>query len=499
MYRRILGPRSRLFSIKHRIPCRSYSSLPDKKSGYNAPSKNEPEFKVPPPVSYEYPDESSEQDQTFKPRESTAIRKHIPFLAGVGGILWAVYAFRHFMSEEKSDEQKVLAPDHFTAFKITHKEYITPDVALIELSPKYDTHRDIIKSNGGIWNGKKLWSVEVKQPEIQVVRRYTPLPMYFMQYVDNETNERKSLLRLLGKDKDEGRMVLMIKKYDQGEVSRYIHSLPVGSEVELRGPYTEYKFPYSPVDVTEPRQSMLDVPSRMQPEHKAPPNLPAPENIAFFTGGTGIASALQCLLSENPPRGNVDVYYSVRHRDEIPVSRFMLFLEKTGRAKFHYFVDSENKFISVKDVPGPTPMNFIPSKMDTEHKNQLEREAKVQKLMEELRRERESGNLSSLPEVKAVDVQSSSHSNACEVSIAPATPDLVEVVNPRLKYHSLLEQVADEKTLQISPSPSIAVVCGPMGYLVHMTGQPGLKNDAPIGGLLGKKGWTNDNTIRMEP
>lgn len=492
LLRHVLARSQNIVPKYTRVVLRSYSQVPvpsnsDKKNDKNAP---------PPPVSYEYPDESdssSSSDSTFRPKESTAFKKHIPFLAGVAGILWAVYAFRHFMSEEKSVEQKVLAPDHFTPFKITHKEYVTPDVALIELSPKYDTHRDIIKSNGGFWNGKKLWSIEVKQPEIQVVRRYTPLPMYFMQHLDEATNQRKSLLRLLGSDKDEGRMVLMIKRYDQGEVSRYLHSLPVGSDVEIRGPYTEYKFPYSPIDVTDPRQPMLDVPSRMEPENPGPSDLPAPENIAFFAGGTGIASALQCLLSSNPPRGQVDVYYSVRNRDEIPVPRFMLFLEKTGRARFHYYVDNEKKFISAKDIPKPKPMNYVPSKLDSEHKDQLEREAKVQKLMQELRKEKET-----LGEFAAAPVQAPEPSNVVKtepVEIAKTESP----VNARLKYHSLLEQIADSSTSTTAAEPSIAVVCGPMGYLCYVAGSPGLNNDQPISGLLGKAGWTTENTIRMEP
>ncbi|ANB12821.1 Cyc2p [Sugiyamaella lignohabitans] len=475
------------------VPAKNnWSSTPVKKSEYVPQAEYNR-------VSYEYPEPPKEAK--FIPVESKPFQRHIPLLAGLAGVLWAIYAYRHFMSEKKSGDQNVLSPDHFVTYKLTYKEDISPDVALLELSPKYDTHRELIKKKGGLWNGKKIWSVEVKQPEIQVVRKYTPLPMYYMQY--KEGDETKGLLRLLGKDDDEGRFVMLVKKYSDGEVSRYLHKLPLGSDVEIRGPHIGYKFPYSPIDATEPRNPMLDLPSRMAPEYDHPEGVPLPENVAFFAGGTGISAILQSLFSVNPPRGFTTVYYSVRSRDEIPFQRFLLFLEKVGRAKFNIFVDNENKFVSLKDVPEPAELNYSSAQANAEVHDQIEQEVKIQKMMEAMRKEKELG-IEAKPSLVEISNQVSEQKLANvsgekdTVASNKASPTKdVSPQNPKLRYNSILEQVADNPP--VPEKPSLAVVCGPEGYVNFIAGSMGPNGDAPIGGLLGRRGWNSQNTFRMEP
>jgi NAD(P)H-flavin reductase len=384
-------------------------------------------------------------------------------------VLWAGFAYKYFISDSGEKEQTVLVPDKFANFRLTYKEDISDNVSLIELSPKYEAHREIIKSKGGFWNGKRLWSIEVKQPDIQVVRRYTPLPLYYQQY--KEGNETKALLRMIGEDVDEGRMVLIVKRYDDGEVSRYLHKLPVGSDVEIRGPYQEYRFPYSPVDEEPARGPMLDLPSRMPPEDDYPERVPKPDNIAFFAGGTGIAPILQSLLSKNPPRGKVDVYYSVRRPEEIPLKRFLLFLEKAGRASFHYYIDSENKILSANEIPSPVEPNYIRGKSQS-------RERRVEALMADIEKEK-----------KLIESGDRAVTKAGTADIKPS----------KTVYRSIVHQVADLKRRQPEKGPALAVVCGPTGYVTYVAGKiaPEGQPQLPIGGILAKKGWTTANAFRM--
>lgn len=548
-------------------------------------------------VSYEYPAATTTTNSsgqrmgkngriiTPAPVESSAWRRHFPIIAAVVGVAWAAYAYKYFLSGEKTGDDHALEPDKFTTFKITYKENVGKDLQLIELSPRnYEQYRKIIKSKESMWNGKNLWSVDVRQPEIQVVRKYTPLPMYFMQgglnYNENtnEQNEQRppALLRSLGTNEDEGRMVLLVKKYDDGEVSRWLHKLPVGSLIDIRGPYVGYKFPFSPIDkVLPPRSPMEDLPSRMIPEdfpderavrvpadddeegavittksgfwgtkkkYKKMMNtpggakIPLPENIAFFAGGTGIAPILQSLFSLNPPRGFVDIYYSVCDRSEIPFPRFLLFLEKAGRAKFHFFVDNENKFLKVEDIPSPSPLQY-----KGYSNKKLEKELLEKKKLEEAiavikqeRAEQKRGNKEAQVKPPIVseqgivsDIQNQTApndnieeaaSNAIigtiqnlETTVENTEPtnendasdELVKFENPRLKYRSILEQIKDRKETGKdqelhNQGSSIAVVCGPPGYVAYLAGRRDPANKAPIGGLLGQKGWDNTNTYRME-
>ncbi|KZT12547.1 riboflavin synthase domain-like protein [Laetiporus sulphureus 93-53] len=59
-----------------------------------------------------------------------------------------------------------------------------------------------------------IWSIYVKDDDIQVERPYTPLT---------------------GID-EEGKMRLWIKRYAKGEVGRWLHSKQVGDKIEIRGP-----------------------------------------------------------------------------------------------------------------------------------------------------------------------------------------------------------------------------------------------------------------------
>lgn len=59
-----------------------------------------------------------------------------------------------------------------------------------------------------------VWSVFIKDDDIQVERAYTPLN---------------------GVDRD-GNMLFWIKKYPKGEVGRWLHSKAEGDTIEVRGP-----------------------------------------------------------------------------------------------------------------------------------------------------------------------------------------------------------------------------------------------------------------------
>ncbi|PRT55215.1 Cytochrome c mitochondrial import factor CYC2 [Wickerhamiella sorbophila] len=432
-----------------KIPVRNFSSclllhqkkknVPAKKSWFADESQIQQKRGPTTPiqrVTYEYPPPPKAKPQP--PPESSAWRKHIPMLVGVAGVLWAGYALNYIFNIQEG-EQTTLTLNKFTAYKITYREQVGPNLIAIELSPKYSAHMDILTNGGTLWNGKKLWSVQVKHPEIQIARKYTPLPLYYMQ--SRENGEEKALLRILGSAPDEGRLVLVVKKYDDGEMSRYLHSLPVGSEVELRGPYVEHKFPYTHADMSPVREPMLDLPTRMKAEKPIDPAA-IPDNIAFFTAGTGIAPALQTLLSRNPPKGFTHVYHSVRSRQDIPFTRFMLFLEKVGRAKFHFYVDDENKFLTLQDIPKPVPKQ--PRALDTPE------------------------------EVEPTDVQ------------------------PASTWPNAVAQFADKSYKpNYLKGPSLAVVCGPPGYIAYVAGNPGFNNDAPVAGLLGESNWTSENVTRM--
>jgi ferredoxin-NADP reductase len=108
-------------------------------------------------------------------------------------------------------------------------------------------------------------SVELKQPQLQIVRSYTCLPP--------------------SADQPEDELRFLIRREQRGEVSNYVHRLPVGAEVEIRGPHAEYVIPE-------------DV-----------------ESAVFLAGGTGIATALQAA-DVLDGEANLHILWASRRRED---------------------------------------------------------------------------------------------------------------------------------------------------------------------------------------
>jgi ferredoxin-NADP reductase len=117
-----------------------------------------------------------------------------------------------------------------------------------------------------------------KQPQLQIGRDYTPLPT-------------TAATSLSVEDENEGCLRFFIRKDPFGEVSRYLHSIDVGADVEMRGPKIECAIPSETDD------------------------------ILFIAGGTGIAPALQAgyslltrTTSERRPR--IHILWANRLKDD---------------------------------------------------------------------------------------------------------------------------------------------------------------------------------------
>ncbi|KAM3073378.1 mitochondrial peripheral inner membrane protein [Clarireedia jacksonii] len=119
---------------------------------------------------------------------------------------------------------------------------------------------------------KGLWSVEFKQPFLQIARSYTPLPP-----TENSAN---------------GDLRFLIRKEPTGEMSNYLFGLPANGEVEVRGPHSEF-----------------DMPQNVQ-------------NVVFLAGGTGIAPALQVVHTlfearkAETAKPRIQIIWANRRREE---------------------------------------------------------------------------------------------------------------------------------------------------------------------------------------
>jgi ferredoxin-NADP reductase len=155
----------------------------------------------------------------------------------IGACLGSIY----FTTYRYYNDKKL--KDGFVVYKLVGKDPVSSTASIFQLEPQ-EKSEDFQKYKDA-WR-KGIWNVHFKQPQIQIVRAYTPLP------------PNASAL-----ESDENHLRFLIRKDPHGEVSSYLHSLPIGSSIELRGPNLEYQL------------------------------IPDVKQVVFFAGGTGIAPALQ--------------------------------------------------------------------------------------------------------------------------------------------------------------------------------------------------------------
>lgn len=162
----------------------------------------------------------------------------------------------------------VLNGESFVPFKVVSTERTSPTTFILTISapvPHQAANSALIQ---GAW-AHGLWSVEIKQPQLQIARNYTPLPPAAATTATGDGDGSTATLRFL------------VRRYDGGEMSTYLSRLGPGDEVWLRGPHLGF-----------------DVAARLGA---------AGERVVFLAGGTGIAPALQAarhlLLSARVGKG----------------------------------------------------------------------------------------------------------------------------------------------------------------------------------------------------
>ncbi|KAF9464441.1 hypothetical protein BDZ94DRAFT_1256453, partial [Collybia nuda] len=247
---------------------------------------------------------------SYFPRNARYTRV-IPAILGLGVLVGAsVYLLYPDPSRSApTSTKKALSASHFTPTIVTSNESCGPDSRLLELTIPLHLLPSLSPSNSRF---TPIWSVFVKDDEIQVERPYTPL-----EGVD-----------------EHGRMLFWIKKYPKGEVGRWLHSKDLGEQVELRGPLTTWPWKDDPWD-----------------------------EVVMISGGTGITPFYQLLYSLFSSQVNYahnthfTLLHSSRSPADLPPLRILDTLsifasQHPDKFALHLFVDS----IGGQDERKPGPM-----------------------------------------------------------------------------------------------------------------------------------------------
>ncbi|EMR09175.1 hypothetical protein PNEG_02515 [Pneumocystis murina B123] len=209
-----------------------------------------------------------------------SVSKRIKFMSACFGI-FSVGVLYSYVNSEKRD---YLNGDFYSFCTIRDIRQISPSTNIYELEFDRPSKQ---------YQNRPIQNVLLKNSDIQIQRYYTPI------YISSR------------------KVVLLVKFYEDGEVSRWIHRKRVGDRIELRGPFLEWKW-----------------------------NDNQWKNVLFIAGGTGITPAYQ-LLSYIFQDGvqympKFHLMYANRNPDEILLRKELDNLQEkySENLKITYFVDS---------------------------------------------------------------------------------------------------------------------------------------------------------------
>ncbi|SPN97658.1 uncharacterized protein DNG_01171 [Cephalotrichum gorgonifer] len=210
---------------------------------------------------------------TPRPKRSRLLPKLI--LAG------ALSALAYYLLQP--DKARTLNPTRFVPYTVTSKSPVSPTSFIISLRPQHPSPSLPYLTPAGSWWDFQ-WSVQVKQPEIQIQREYTPLP----PPAADDDGSRPDELRFF------------VRKVEGGEVSSYLSRKAEGDTVELR--LGERGFAFNYLDRREKSE------------------------VVCLAGGTGVATAMQVAHavlgdpSRVHPDTRVRILWAVRRRSDVQSS-----------------------------------------------------------------------------------------------------------------------------------------------------------------------------------
>ena len=169
--------------------------------------------------------------------------------SSTGRFAWAflfagisLYAFYEYFPVEDDQGKK------FRPYFINEKRFSSISSSIFKLKSQQKADWSNQWQNG-------LWSVEIKQPQLQIAREYTPLPAELRQHVDGVST-------LAPAHQDQDILEFWIRRESHGEVSNYLHNLESNDLVQVRGPKSQIAIPEA-------------------------------QEFLFIAGGTGISPAIQ--------------------------------------------------------------------------------------------------------------------------------------------------------------------------------------------------------------
>ncbi|KAI9138842.1 hypothetical protein BKA69DRAFT_1089583 [Paraphysoderma sedebokerense] len=203
-----------------------------------------------------------------------------------------------------------LTPYKFVPWTVTAVELVSKDTKFIRLTSP--SNRIKLEDDSEL---KIPFHVHIKNDTMQVVRPYTPIRT----------------------DAGNGVMEFIVKRYPDGETSKWMHRLKVGDKIEIRGPLTTWPF-----------------------DDKF-------KQIGMIAGGTGIAPFYQLiqyvLSSESKVDVKLSLIYANKSYDDILLKKELDDLSETYPDRFKVYYTVEQSPENEKDWVKENGVGFVQKDM----------------------------------------------------------------------------------------------------------------------------------------
>ncbi|KAL7823883.1 hypothetical protein V8C26DRAFT_384158 [Trichoderma gracile] len=330
----------------------------------------------------------------------------------------------------------LLNSETFVPYTITSREAISPTSFIFTISPHTpNPSLPYLVPSTSSWR-YPLWSVEFKQPQVQIARHYTPLPP-----LDGQ------------EDPADGSLTFYVRAIGGGEMSTYLSRLGVGQDVWLRGPHVGF-----------------DVAARLGEMNK----------IVFLAGGTGVVPAMQvakAVLDKNPET-HVNILWAVRKRDELQQSSSSPAVRKSSWWHFWAVRGSEPEELSPQ-LQHPTPIARHLKALKAKYGQRLHIQVAIDEEQTHFREPDLQKAISSGP--------SSSHFSR---SISASGCRLHDAAMLELAPEFEAPAAADECKCTRGAGKNLLMVSGPDGFIAHYAGPKrwlgGQQVQGPVGGVAAR-------------
>lgn len=365
-------------------------------------------------------------------------------------------------SSTSSSASATLNNRTFVPYTIVNRVAMSPSSFVLTVSPDApNPDPPYLLPSSNRWR-HPLWSVEFKQPEVQISRHYTPLPPASSSSEEGESSSSSSSSTTAAERK--GHLRFYIRAVGEGEMSRYLSRVREGHTVWLRGPHVGF-----------------DLVRR----------LGASKSIVFLAGGTGVVPGMQAarVVLDGFEDSRVSLLWAVRRREEIQLGG-----GGGGKAEEDTAATAQSGgwlgFGKAKRVPAeldvrmarPSPVAAQLASMKTQYGDRLSVQVVVDEEHTSFDKDHIQNSLSLLT------------SDNTGAGAASADPTGSCSLHNQKMHEQASEFESDSPVCRCSPTDGVIpgknlfVVSGPEGFVSHFAGAKvwagGRQRQGPVGGVL---------------